>query len=156
MTAYEPPSGPQQQWRPVTTSGFAIASLVLGIVWGFWIGSILALIFGYIALRQIKRSQGSLSGRGMAIAGVVLGWVGVGLLVVTIALAVVGYIAGPAPVGKHDYASGRCVNFDDEVVPCNGHEFGTITHSTHSGVCLPGEWYIVQTSTGTTWCIEKR
>jgi hypothetical protein len=64
MTTQESPSGPprmypepQQQWRPVTTSGFAVASLVLGIVWAFWIGSILALIFGYIALRQIKRPR---------------------------------------------------------------------------------------------------
>jgi len=47
----------------------AIASLVLGIVWLWWIGSILALVFGYIALGQIKqRHEG---GRGMAIAGVV-------------------------------------------------------------------------------------
>src|SRR5262249_30712457 len=37
-----------------------------------------------------KRSQGLVTGRGMAIAGVVLGWVGLGALVLTIVLAVVG------------------------------------------------------------------
>jgi Domain of unknown function (DUF4190) len=62
----------------VTTSGFAVASLVLGIVWVCGIGAILALIFGYVALGQIKRSQGSMSGRGMAIAGVVLGGLALG------------------------------------------------------------------------------
>jgi hypothetical protein len=57
----------------------AIASLVLGILWLWWIGSVLALIFGYIALNQIKlRNE---SGRGMAVAGVVLGWIGVGTFV---------------------------------------------------------------------------
>jgi uncharacterized membrane protein len=64
--------------------------LVLGIVWIYWIGSILALVFGYIALSQIKRSNGWRTGRGMAIAGVVLGYIGVALLafVIVIALAV--------------------------------------------------------------------
>ncbi len=57
------------------TNGLAIASMVLGIVWLWWIGSILALVFGYVALGQIRqRHEG---GRGMAIAGIVLGWVGV-------------------------------------------------------------------------------
>ena len=56
-------------YRAARTSGLAIASMVLGIVWLFWLGSILAVIFGHVALSQIKRSMGTLSGRGMAIAG---------------------------------------------------------------------------------------
>jgi hypothetical protein len=56
---------------PVTrTNGLAIASLVLGILWLFWVGSLAALILGLVALKQIKnRNQG---GRGIAIAGVIL------------------------------------------------------------------------------------
>lgn len=65
-----------------TTNGLAIASLVLGIIWLWWIGSILALIFGYIAKGQIDRSGGRESGRGLAIAGIVLGWIGVAFLVI--------------------------------------------------------------------------
>lgn len=61
-------------------NGFAIASMVLGIVWIYWIGSILALIFGYKARREIDASAGAQGGRGMAVAGIVLGWVGVGTL----------------------------------------------------------------------------
>src|SRR5262249_32840017 len=61
-----------------------------GIIWVCGIGSILALIFGYIALGHIKRSEGGLTGRGMAIAGVVLGWIGVASLALIIAIAVVG------------------------------------------------------------------
>ena len=65
---------PQPIAKP--TNGLAIASLVLGIVWIYWIGSVLALIFGYVARNQIRRNNQS--GAGMAIAGIVLGWVGVG------------------------------------------------------------------------------
>ena len=63
---------------PRRTNGLAIASMVLGIVWLYWIGSVLALVFGYIARKQI-RERGE-SGDGMAIAGIVLGWVGVGIV----------------------------------------------------------------------------
>jgi hypothetical protein len=66
------------------TNGFAIAALVLGIVWIYWIGSILALVFGYIAKSQIDSSGGEQTGRGMAIAGIVLGWIGVGILLLLI------------------------------------------------------------------------
>jgi Domain of unknown function (DUF4190) len=61
--------------RATRTSGLAIASLVLGIVWIFWLGSGLAIIFGHISLAQMKKDPG-LSGRGMAIAGLVLGYIG--------------------------------------------------------------------------------
>lgn len=69
-------------------NGFAIASMVLGIVWIYWIGSILAVIFGHIALKQIKASNGKQSGRGMAIAGLVLGYIGVGIAAVLIVIVI--------------------------------------------------------------------
>ncbi|MGH2749387.1 MAG: DUF4190 domain-containing protein [Actinomycetota bacterium] len=59
------------------TNGLAVASLVLGILWLGWLGSLLALIFGYAAKGQIDRSNGAQGGRGLAIAGIVLGWIGV-------------------------------------------------------------------------------
>jgi hypothetical protein len=66
----------------------SIASLVLGILWILGIGSILALIFGYVGLRQIRRRDEN--GRGMAIAGIVLGWVGVGGILFLITLGIIG------------------------------------------------------------------
>jgi hypothetical protein len=59
------------------TSGLAIASLILGIL-GF---SVFAIIFGAIAMNQIGKDQ-HLSGRGMALAGLILGivWIVVELL----------------------------------------------------------------------------
>jgi uncharacterized membrane protein len=64
------------------TNGLAIASLVLGVLWLFWIGSVIGLVLGLMALKQIKtRNQG---GRGIAIAGVVLGILWLLVPVVTI------------------------------------------------------------------------
>jgi hypothetical protein len=98
-TAWQPgyvqpqqPGGPVVYVQQPTTNGLAIASLVLGIVWLYWIGSILALIFGYVAKGQIDRSGGTQSGRGLAIAGIVLGWVELGILVIVL-LIVAGYAA---------------------------------------------------------------
>ncbi|WEV26960.1 DUF4190 domain-containing protein [Streptomyces sp. 71268] len=78
----QPPTGwpghPPYYVVPQRTNGLAVASMVLGILWLYWIGSILALIFGYVARNQIReRGEG---GGGMATAGLVLGWVGVGTL----------------------------------------------------------------------------
>lgn len=66
----------------------AIASLVLGILWMYWVGSILALAFGYAARREIRRDPERIEGLGMATAGIVLGWVGIGFLAATIAVGV--------------------------------------------------------------------
>lgn len=90
--AYPPPAYGQPYpyaYYPIArlgTNGFAIASMVLGIVWIYWIGSILAIIFGHVALSQIERSHQE--GRGMAIAGLVLGYIGLVVLVVVIVFAV--------------------------------------------------------------------
>ena len=97
MVAPPPPAppAPSAGWdasgytTPTKTNGLAVASMVLGIVWVYWIGSILALVFGYVAKGQIKRSNGTQTGRGMAIAGIVLGWVGVGLLALVILIAII-------------------------------------------------------------------
>ncbi len=76
-------------WAPSPRiNGLAIASMVCGIVWIYWLGSILALVFGYVAKSQIDKSQGRETGRGMAIAGIVLGWVGVAFLTLFILLMV--------------------------------------------------------------------
>ncbi|HEV2299155.1 MAG TPA: DUF4190 domain-containing protein [Candidatus Acidoferrales bacterium] len=61
------------------TSGKAIASLVLGIcifILGFLTG-IPAIIFGHLAKSDIKKSGGSLQGDGMALAGLILGYLSV-------------------------------------------------------------------------------
>ena len=83
--------------QPATkTNGLAIASLVLGVLWMYGLGSILALVFGYSAKGNIDRSNGRETGRGMAVAGIVLGWIGVGLLLLVILVAVAGSSSSPS------------------------------------------------------------
>lgn len=87
-----------QERRPqqATTNGLAVASLVVGIVWAMGIGSILALVFGYIAKSQIEQSGGAQTGSGMAIAGIVLGWVGVGFIALWIVMMAFGVMSMPS------------------------------------------------------------
>jgi hypothetical protein len=64
------------------TSSLAIASLVSGILgWSLipFIGTIVAIVTGHMARAEIRRSNGQLDGDGLAIAGLVLGWVAVAL-----------------------------------------------------------------------------
>lgn len=68
------------------TSGYAIASLVLGLAWLGGLASVLALIFGYQARADIRASRGRVSGGGMALAGIVLGWVGIAIMAVSVLL----------------------------------------------------------------------
>ncbi len=63
-----PPSAQQQ------TSPLAIASLICACLFFCGITIILAIVFGHIALSQIKRSEGRLKGQGLAIAGLVIGY----------------------------------------------------------------------------------
>ena len=55
-------------------------------MWIYWIGSVLAIIFGHVALGQMKRDQ-SQDGKGMAIAGLVLGYIGAFFLVLVIVVS---------------------------------------------------------------------
>lgn len=90
--------------RPARTSALAVASLLLGMLWlcaplvaalDIWpspasmvqgllwfggIGSVLAIVFGGVALKQIKESGGRITGRGLAITGLVLGLIFIGLV----------------------------------------------------------------------------
>ena len=64
-------------------SGLAISSLILGALSIFplgLIGSIPAIVCGHLGILRIKRSSGALSGRGLAIAGLVLGYLGLALV----------------------------------------------------------------------------
>ncbi len=68
-------------YTPPRTNKLAVTALVFGIIWVFWIGSALAILFGYMAKRQIDEGRGEEDGREIAVAAIVLGWIGIGLLV---------------------------------------------------------------------------
>lgn len=87
-----PPPPPGTPWQPgppggpARNNGMAIAALVCGIA-GFLclIPGILGIILGLVAKNQIRQSNGTQRGDGMATAGIVLGCIWVALTIVLIA-----------------------------------------------------------------------
>jgi hypothetical protein len=134
-------------------NGLAIASLATGIG-GFCIGlaSPVAVGLGIAALTQIKRRGGD--GKGMAIAGLVLGSLGtIGWILYIVLIVVLGltadddeYYGAPEPTSSYsgsatyidDLSVGECFDEgdeEDEVVrqPCSGLHDGEVI----AGVTLP-------------------
>jgi type IV pilus assembly protein PilA len=70
------------------TSGKAIVSLICGIFSFVLPSAIVAVIFGHLSLSEIKRSAGRVRGRGMALTGLVLGYLGISVLPILIIAAI--------------------------------------------------------------------
>lgn len=85
---------------PQKTNGLAVASLVCSLLWMFGLGSVLALVFGSISLSQIKRSNQMQRGRGLAIAGVIVGVLGV--------LGMAAIILSVITIDHHCHQTGTC------------------------------------------------
>jgi len=87
--ASQPPA--QAIMRPTPTSGLATASLIFGIL-GLTLlptlGSIVAVILGYMAKSEIDNSAGQLEGSSLATAGLVLGYIGLGLALLGLVVGV--------------------------------------------------------------------
>ena len=89
---------PQAAPYPVPqNSGKATTSMVLGIVGivacGLFAG-IPAIILGKQAQREIDASNGWLTGRGMATAGIVMGWIEVGIAILAVLIVIVVFALG--------------------------------------------------------------
>ena len=112
-----PPAMPVQPQEPVPfappkSCGMATASLVCGILsmtcCGFFTG-IPAIILGHKAKTKIKQSQNSLSGEGLALAGLILGYVNLALSIILIPIYLA--IAIPAFVKARDNSEKfSCIN----------------------------------------------
>jgi hypothetical protein len=92
------PQYPQAEQGPVKTSGWAIASLIFGIIGGF----VLSVIFGIIALNKTK--DGKQGGRNLAV---------IGLLLSAVWALIAGFAIFNAVTGRHtvdatDVAMGDC------------------------------------------------
>jgi hypothetical protein len=83
VSPYAPPQSlAPGYYMPVVNSGLAIASLVCGIlaVVTCYFGGIMgvpAVICGHLAISKIQQSPIPMSGRGSAIAGLVMGYLGI-------------------------------------------------------------------------------
>ena len=74
--------GPGGYAPPPKTNTLAMISLIAGVaqfVCFYFIGAIVAIVTGHIARSQIRRSNGTQGGAGMALAGIILGYVGLAL-----------------------------------------------------------------------------
>jgi S1-C subfamily serine protease len=70
-----------------STSGLAVLAFMLALLWLGGLGSMLAIVFGLLAIRRIGQSQGTLRGKGLATGGVVLGIVLLAATPVAVAVA---------------------------------------------------------------------
>jgi thiol:disulfide interchange protein len=85
------PNAPQPGVAPLRpTSSLAVISLVFGILsWCLLplIGAIVAIVCGHMARGEIRRAPvGAMEGNGMAMAGLVLGYVHIVMFVIAIAV----------------------------------------------------------------------
>lgn len=112
------------------SNGLAVAALVFGILTFFCLGplgGILAIVLGFLGLSRAREVQ---TGRGMSIAGIVLGAVGTVLTVVLFLLIVVGVgkaahdtaqnIGGVAPASSYDLKA--------DGSSCTADELGFVTY----------------------------
>ena len=82
---------PTDSLRATPTSALAITSLVFGIV--CWLalpvlGSLVAIVCGHLARRDIREARGALAGDGLAVGGLVLGYLHLATVVVGVLLVV--------------------------------------------------------------------
>jgi hypothetical protein len=83
-----PPPEPLVFLRPGgQVNTLAVVSLVSGLLWVVWLGSLAAIVSGHIALHQISRSAGTQTGRGMAVVGLGLGYLSLAPLIFLLTFA---------------------------------------------------------------------
>jgi type IV pilus assembly protein PilA len=73
---------------PSGTSGKAIGSLICGIFFFFLPSAVVAVVLGHLSLSDIRRSAGRLGGQGLAIVGLVLGYLGLAVIPILIIAAI--------------------------------------------------------------------
>ncbi|HKQ86932.1 MAG TPA: DUF4190 domain-containing protein, partial [Candidatus Acidoferrales bacterium] len=75
--------------QPPETSGKAVASLTCGFLFFFFPAALAAIILGHISLADIRKSAGRLKGHGIAVGGLVLGYLGVVMIPLILIVAAI-------------------------------------------------------------------
>jgi type IV pilus assembly protein PilA len=83
------PMPPTIATAPPETSGMAIGSLVSGIFSFFLPAAIAAIVLGHIARSNIRKGAGRLTGNGIALAGLILGYIGLAFIPVILIIAAI-------------------------------------------------------------------
>jgi type II secretory pathway pseudopilin PulG len=71
------------------TSGKAKASLIFGVFFFILPAAITAIVLGHLSYAEINRSMGRIRGRGMAMAGLILGYLGVAFIPMILIIAAI-------------------------------------------------------------------
>jgi hypothetical protein len=79
--AYGQPAGPKTNTLAIVS---LVASLAGVVLWG--VGFVVGVICGHIALSQIKKTGEQ--GHGMAVAGLIIGYIGIALTIIGIIIAI--------------------------------------------------------------------
>ncbi|MBI5104685.1 MAG: DUF4190 domain-containing protein [Solirubrobacterales bacterium] len=90
--AWQPPVAPPGA-APGRTPGEATGAMILGILGVIFcplVLSVPAIVLGTRARREIDGAGGTLGGRGQAVTGIVLGWVGTGFGALVLLLILIG------------------------------------------------------------------
>lgn len=87
------------------TSSLAVVSLIFGVLaWVFlpFLGALVAVICGHAARSEIRREPpGTIEGDGMALAGLILGWIQLALTIIVIGIIILVVIGAIAFSGWH-------------------------------------------------------
>lgn len=99
-------AGPVGSYR-APTNGLAVGSLIASIVGlvttclcGIGvIGAIIGVVMGPMARNQIRQSGGQQTGDGLALGGIIVGWIAIGLTALWIAFFLFGMLGSLIPMG---------------------------------------------------------
>jgi type IV pilus assembly protein PilA len=89
VASIQPSAQPSATLAPAETSVKAIISLVCGLLFFVPLAFVAAIVFGHIALSEIRKSAGRVKGDGIAIAGLVLGYMWVVALPIMLIVAAI-------------------------------------------------------------------
>lgn len=116
MTTAPPQHSPDGRWwwdgerwvptyaPPPSADGKAIASLVTGLFWMYGLGSIAAVILGHLSRREAKQQNRRPSG--LALAGLILGYVGIAGATALTSLFVLTAFGGSATLSAVESGAG--------------------------------------------------
>ncbi len=121
-----PPPPPPSPWalppgtyRPTPSPGLATAALVCGLVglvmFFVLVPSVVALVLGLIAWRRARAAPGLGDARGRALAGWILGLIGVlGFVAIMVTAVATGDLDDDDTVGVRDLRAGQCIDVPDD------------------------------------------
>ncbi|MFW0791326.1 DUF4190 domain-containing protein [Gordonia sp. CPCC 205333] len=87
---------PGYGYTPRATNGKAVAAMILsilGLLVSCGVLGIPGVILGHIAKKEIDESNGAQDGAGMALAGIIMGWICVAFIALFVVLVVIGLAA---------------------------------------------------------------